>query len=462
MKNMRKILALAAASVFATGAFAQDELHAAIDAGDLATAQKMVKKGQVEDVYCGKLSPNDAVMVYEKLFKKNPDESFANCPTQFAYGYGTHTCSNPNAMEACTEVVSLLLLDAENGNTRAVDLLEAAVNAAVKVKAFAKPIKMLVDTSLWVPCPKKGRARNECMEECFEQAHNTLDAAREALCETKPERYVSDTTINAPRPSPLFEKLRKGLPEAFWKSPKSVAGRFATMMQNSARALSIPESEVLGLGYVNRWAEKHKTEGTPLPGSELFRFCAVWPSEVETILATKGHTTRCPVFEEFTDPRDQQKYRVKEIGGLKWFVQNLNFKMEGSSICYDREEENCKAYGLLYTQGAAKVACPEGTHLSTEEDWKTLEAFAGGSDVAAEKLRSNGGDEYAFTALFGGYANKNLNFVIQGEGAYFWTDKQLADGRGLAKSMFNTDKNVTSMPADKDFWLSVRCVVNGK
>ena len=111
MKNMRKILALAVASVFATGAFAQDELHAAIDAGDLATAQKMVKKGQVEDVYCGKLTPNEAVQVYEKLFKKNPDESFANCPTQFAYGYGTHTCSNPYAMEACNEVISLLLLD---------------------------------------------------------------------------------------------------------------------------------------------------------------------------------------------------------------------------------------------------------------------------------------------------------------------------------------------------------------
>ena len=50
--------------------------------------------------------------------------------------------------------------------------------------------------------------------------------------------------------------------------------------------------------------------------------------------------------------------------------------------------------------------------------------------------------------------------MIQGEGAYFWTEKQLADGRGLAKSMFSSDKNVTSMPADKDFWLSVRCVMN--
>ena len=168
------------------------------------------------------------------------------------------------------------------------------------------------------------------------------------------------------------------------------------------------------------------------------------------------------MFEEFVDPRDNQKYKVREIGGTKWFVQNLNFVVEGGSNCYDREDENCAIYGRLYTQTAALTACPEGTHLSTDEDWKALETFAGGVNVAAEKLRSNGGDDYAFTALFGGYANKTMNSVIQGEGAYFWTERQLSDGRGLARSMFNTDNNVTSMPVEKEFWLSVRCVVNGK
>ena len=178
------------------------------------------------------------------------------------------------------------------------------------------------------------------------------------------------------------------------------------------------------------------------------------------MLTAKGFETRCPVFEEFTDPRDNQKYKVREIGGKKWFVENLNFNMEGSSNCYDREEENCKVYGRLYTQGAAQEACPEGSHLSTDEDWKALEAFAGGASVAAEKLRSNGGDDYAFTAMFGGYANKSMNSVIQGEGAYFWTEKRLSDGRGLARSMFNTDNAVTAIPVEKEFWLSVRCVVN--
>ena len=232
------------------------------------------------------------------------------------------------------------------------------------------------------------------------------------------------------------------------------------MMQEHARTLSLPDSVVISETYLERWANKHKAENTPLPGAELIRFCASWQTRIDEMLAFKGFEARCPVFEEFTDPRDSKKYLVREIGGKKWFVQNLNFEMKGSSNCYDRDEDNCKMYGRLYTQGAAVVACPEGTHLSTDEDWKSLETFAGGSNVAGEKLRSNGSDDYAFTALFGGYANRNMNSVIQGEGAYFWTEKKLPDGRGVARTIFNTEKNVQSIPVEKEFWLSVRCVVN--
>ena len=63
MKYFSKFLTLAAASIFATAAFAQDDLHDAIDAGDLATAKTLVKKGKFEDVYCGKLTPSEAVEV---------------------------------------------------------------------------------------------------------------------------------------------------------------------------------------------------------------------------------------------------------------------------------------------------------------------------------------------------------------------------------------------------------------
>ena len=441
--------------------FAQQDLRDAIDAGDVIAAQKMVKKGEAEEIYCGKLSAEDAVKVYEKIFKAMPFESFENCSAQFVYGYGAKTCSNAKAMDACTEVISYLLKEGENGNVKALETLDPVVKAALKTKAYAKPVKVSVDTSMWVPCPKKkGAAREACVEECLERALNTKDTVRADLCETAPEHYI-DTTVKVSVPSPLYEKLRKGLLEGYWKTQKSTAERYAVLIQKNARTLSIPDTSVINLNYVTRWADKHKADSTALPGGELFRFCEAWQPAVDSILAKKEFETRCPVFESFVDSRDGQSYKVKEINGVRWFVQNLNYAIEEKSMCYDREEENCKTYGRLYTQEAALAACPEGTRLATDDDWKMLEIYAGGANTAAVRLRSNGSDDYAFTAMFGGYANKNGISVIQGEGAYFWTSKDVGDGRGVARSMFATDKEVATIPVDKKFSLAVRCVVDG-
>jgi uncharacterized protein (TIGR02145 family) len=442
-------------------AFAQDALREAVDAGDVATAQKMVKNGEIEEIYCGKLSATDAVKVYEKIFKAMPDESFAQCPSQFSYGYGAKACANAKMLNACNEVASYLLMEGTAGNTNALEALEGVVKAALKTKAFAKPVKEQVDTTTWVACPKKGKDREFCKLQCESQADSLKDEAHKATCATKPEHFI-ETTITVTKPSPLYEKIRTGLTEGYWKAPMTVAVYFSKLIQSNAKALSIADSTVPNIAYVNRWADKHKADSTDLPGGELFRFCTAWQPAVDSILAAKEFETRCPVFETFTDNRDGQTYKVKEINGTKWFVQNLNYAIEENSMCYDREDDNCKVYGRLYTQEAAMTACPEGTHLSTDDDWKMLEIFAGGANTAAERLRSNGSDNYAFTVLFGGYANKNNISVIAGEGAYFWTSQTASDGRGVARSMFATDKEVSTIPVDKKFWLSVRCVVNAQ
>ena len=459
MQKLRGVLCVGVLALSVT-AFGQPELREAIDVGDIATAQKIVKKGDAEEIYCGKLSAEDAVKVYEKIFKAMPYESFSNCQAQFSYGYGEKVCANAKAMDACTEVISYLLLEGESGNTKALDALDGVVKAALKTKAYAKSVKVSVDTSLWVVCPKKkGKARELCVEECFEQSLNMKDTVRADLCETNPEHYV-DTVLKVSVPSPLYEKLRNGLLEGYWKTQKSTAERYATLIQKSARTLSIPDSEVVNLNYVAHWADKHKADSSALPGGELFRFCTAWQPAVDSILASKDFETRCPVFEIFEDTRDGQKYKVKEINGTRWFVQNLNYVIDEGSMCYDREDENCNTYGRLYTQPAALVACPDGTHLATDDEWKMLEIYAGGANTAAERLRSNGSDDYAFTAMFGGYANKNGISVIQGEGAYFWTSKDVGDGRGVARSMFATDKEISAIPVDKKFSLAVRCVVD--
>ena len=188
MKILGGVLFLGVLALGVSNAFAQPELRDAIDNGDIAAAQKIVKKGAAEEIYCGKLSPEEAVIVYEKIFKAMPYESFSNCQSQFSYGYGTKVCANAKAMDACTEVVSYLLLESESGNTKAIDALDGVLNVALKTKAYAKPVKVSVDTSLWVVCPKKkGKAREACVEECFEQSLNMKDTVRADLCETNPE-----------------------------------------------------------------------------------------------------------------------------------------------------------------------------------------------------------------------------------------------------------------------------------
>ena len=447
--------------VFSQGVFAQEALHEAVDSGDLATVKKMVKKGEIEEIYCGKLSANDAASAYEKIFKQMPDESFAACPSQFAYGYGVKACGNAKALNACTEVVTYLLNEGLAGNVNALDALDKVAKAALKTKAFAKPVKEQVDTTMWVACPKKGKAKEECLAQCIAQADSMYDVAHKLSCPTKPEHYV-DTTVMVSRPSPLYEKLTKGFKDGYWSCPMSVAEKFASLMQANAKALSIPDTAIPSIKYVQHWAEQHKADSTALPGGQLFRFCTAWQPQVDSVLASLELEARCPVFETFTDPRDGQVYKVKDINGVKWFVQNLNYALEEGSICYDRDDENCKAYGRLYTQETAKTVCPDGSRLATDDDWKMLEVYAGGASEAAVKLRSNGSDDFAFTAMFGGYANKNGISTTIGEGAYFWTDKADGDKRGTARSMFSTDKEVSSISVDKEFFLAVRCIKMGE
>lgn len=461
MKGIVSTTLIFSVVVFSQSVFAQEALHEAVDSGDLATVKKMVKKGEIEEIYCGKLSANDAASAYEKIFKQMPDESFAACPSQFAYGYGVKVCGNAKALNACTEVVTYLLNDGLAGNVNALDALDKVAKAALKTKAFAKPVKEQVDTTMWVACPKKGKAKEECLAQCIAQADSMYDVAHKLSCPTKPEHYV-DTTVMVSKPSPLYEKLTKGFKEGFWSCPMSVAEKFANLMQANAKALSIPDTAIPSIKYVQRWAEQHKADSTALPGGQLFRFCTAWQPQVDSVLASLELEARCPVFETFTDPRDGQVYKVKDINGVKWFVQNLNYALEEGSICYDREDENCKAYGRLYTQETAKTACPDGSRLATDDDWKMLEVYAGGASEAAVKLRSNGSDDFAFTAMFGGYANKNGISTTIGEGAYFWTDKADGDKRGTARSMFSTDKEVSSISVDKEFYLAVRCIKMGE
>jgi uncharacterized protein (TIGR02145 family) len=175
----------------------------------------------------------------------------------------------------------------------------------------------------------------------------------------------------------------------------------------------------------------------------------------------------------FTDPRDGQTYRTVKIGDQTWMAENLNYQTK-DSWCYHDSASYCAKYGRLYTWDAAKMACPVGWRLPTDEDWIGLINIGGGWGTASKKLKSktgwvsskdgkpmdNGTDELGFSALPGGSRHIDGHFRAVGSCGEWWSAEDTKYVNYSAHNLFMSwhSDRVLDFYHDKSYGYSLRCV----
>ena len=114
----------------------------------------------------------------------------------------------------------------------------------------------------------------------------------------------------------------------------------------------------------------------------------------------------------FTDKRDNQKYKYFTIGNQTWMAENLNYagNKVGKSFCYDNDEDLCEIYGRLYTreaamgEGSIQGICPDEWHIPSVAEinalWDELDSNVN-SWVSSKgwAIDRSGGDSYGLSFI---------------------------------------------------------------
>ena len=163
-----------------------------------------------------------------------------------------------------------------------------------------------------------------------------------------------------------------------------------------------------------------------------------------------------------------QIYKTVKIGDQVWMAENLNYEVEGSK-CYDNDPANCVTYGRLYSWESAIMACPDGWHLPSDEEWTTLTNFVD-SSIAGIILKANsdlwlpnnftkGTDDYGFSALPGGGTDNHGDFAYINENGHWWSSTKSSSVGAFGRRMGYTAKDVLRYGFDtRVYMLSIRCV----
>lgn len=199
----------------------------------------------------------------------------------------------------------------------------------------------------------------------------------------------------------------------------------------------------------------------------------------------------------FTDQRDNREYAWVRIGSQTWMAENLAYlpmvhlpeqgnkynpryyvyNYNGEVVEDAKALEYYSRYGVLYNWKAALNSCPEGWHLPSDDEWKTLEKSLGMSDIAISNagwrgtnegrlLKSrdgwreggNGSNVTDFNALPAGYRITTGEYDFERVYANFWAATEYTFTEGWSRYLYYNNTGVYRGSFSKDFGFSVRCV----
>jgi len=189
---------------------------------------------------------------------------------------------------------------------------------------------------------------------------------------------------------------------------------------------------------------------------------------------------------------DGNKYKTVKIGKQVWMAENLKVthyrngdpisnitinrnweKLKTGAYCnYNNDESYVPVYGRLYNWYAVndvRGLAPEGWHVPTDEEWRTLVDYLGGNLIAGDKLKETGTERWSspntgatnesgFSGLPGGYRYYDGTFYYLGSYAYFWSASSYLGGYAWSRRLVYDCSDVRRYYSGMRGGFSVRCV----
>ncbi|MBN2411271.1 T9SS type A sorting domain-containing protein [candidate division KSB1 bacterium] len=212
----------------------------------------------------------------------------------------------------------------------------------------------------------------------------------------------------------------------------------------------------------------------------------------DTLVVTDNMTHDVSIYRTITDI-EGNVYKIVKIGDQWWMAENLKVThyrngdpipnvtdstdwvtLKSGAFCnYNNIENYVSTYGRLYNWFAVNdnnFIAPEGWHVPSDEEWRVLINYLGGSEVAGGKIKESGTshwfepntgatNESDFSALPGGYRFiYDSDYYLIFSNAYFWFSTEIYDNYAWYCVIYYNNANINSNFDDKHYGMSIRCV----